>query len=265
MLFIRSLLFKFSFTVVTIIEMLLSAPFYFLLPHKTAWIVPRSWARSAFWLQKHCIGLDYQVEGVENLPQGAYIVAAKHQSSWETLALPLYIPDPSFILKRELLWIPFLGWYLARMGMVPINRGAPLQALKSLIAKGKKRAAQNRQLIIFPEGTRREPGAAPDYKAGVFPIYAELGLPVVPVALDSGLYWPKRGFCLYPGTIKCRILPPIAPGLRRREFMHKLETVIEAECDAMLAAAAAERPRPYLPPAAEARLQAINSSKNPEI
>ncbi|KAA6406306.1 1-acyl-sn-glycerol-3-phosphate acyltransferase [Candidatus Tokpelaia sp.] len=264
MLFIRSLLFKICLVLVTIIEMALFTPFYFFLPHKAAWIVPRSWARSLFWLQKYLVGLNYRVEGSENLPQGPYIVAAKHQSTWETLVLPLYIPDPSFILKRELLWIPFLGWFLAKMGMVPINRGAPLQALKILIAKGKEKAAQNRQIIIFPEGTRKEPGAAPAYKPGLFPIYAELGLPVVPVALNSGLYWPKKRFCLYPGTIKCRILPPIPPGLPRRDFMQKLEAVIENNCDILLAEAAAAPRPPYLPPVAAARLRAIEALRAPE-
>lgn len=238
MLFIRSLIFKICFIVMTLLEMALFAPVYFLLPRQKAWFLPRLWARSCFWLQKWLLGLRYQVEGLENLPKGAYIVASKHQSAWETMALPLYLPDPSFILKRELLWIPFFGWYLAKMGMVPINRGAPLQALKALIEKGREKAEQNRQIVIFPEGTRREPGAAPAYKPGIYPIYAELGLPVVPVALNAGLYWPKKGFCLYPGTIKCRILPPIAAGLKRKEFMQKLETVIEAESAALLPAAA---------------------------
>jgi len=209
MLFIRSLLFKIAFIVMTIIEMALFAPFYFFLPHKQAWFVPRFWTKSCFWLQKWIIGISYQFEGLENLPQGGYIVAPKHQSAWETMALPLCLPDPTFILKRELLWIPFFGWYLGKMGMVPINRGAPLQALKALIEKSREKAEQGRQIVIFPEGTRREPGAAPDYKQGVYPVYAGLSLPVVPVALDAGLYWPKKRFCLYPGVIKCRILPPI--------------------------------------------------------
>lgn len=255
MLFFRSLLFKISFILLTLAEMLLFAPFYFFLPHKAAWFVPRFWARSVFWLQKRLIGVSYRFEGLENLPQGAYIVAAKHQSAWETLALPLALPDPTFILKRELLWIPFFGWYLAKMGMAPINRGAPLQALKALIAASREKAAQKRQIVIFPEGTRREVGAQADYKQGVFPLYAELGLPVVPVALNAGLYWPKKRFCLYPGVILCRFLPPIAAGLKRREFMQKLETMIETECRLLVKAAAAGKTPPFIPQEARRQLR----------
>lgn len=255
MLFARSLLFKICFVLATLAEMLLFAPFYFFLPHKAAWFVPRFWARSVFWLQKHIIGLDYHFEGLENLPQSAYIIAAKHQSAWETMALPLILPDPTFILKRELLWIPFFGWYLAKMGMVPINRGAPLQALRDLINKSHEKVAQNRQIVIFPEGTRKEAGEAAEYKAGVYPLYADLNLPIVPVALNAGLYWSKKRFCLYPGTIRCRFLPPIAPGLKRKDFMQKLENVIEGECRLLLREAAQCENPPFIPPAAQKQLQ----------
>jgi len=261
MLFIRSLLFKASFVVMTIIEMVLFAPFYFFLPHKPAWFVPRTWARSCFWLQKIFAGVHYKFEGLENLPEGAYIVAPKHQSTWETMALPLFLPDPTMVLKRDLLRIPFWGWYLGKMGMVPINRGEPLKALKILIEESRKKAAQGRQIVIFPEGARHEPGSAPDYKQGVYPIYSGLNLPVVPVALNAGLYWSPKRFFVYPGTIICRVLPPIEPGLKRRDFMSKLENAIESECDVLLAEAAHSQNPPYLPPAAKARLKQIEARK----
>lgn len=257
MLIVRSLLFKVCFVVLTLIEMVLFAPFYFFLPHKLAWIVPRSWCRSVLWLQKHIAGTTYRIEGVENLPQGACIIAAKHQSTWETLALTLYVSDPAFILKRELMWIPGLGWFLAKMGMIAINRGAPLKALKSIIAGAREKAAANRQIVIFPEGTRQTPGSAPDYKSGIFPVYAELGLPVIPVALNSGLYWPRQNVRCYPGVIRCRILPALKPGLPRKEFMNRLETAIETACDELLLTAADEPDPPAMPQAAIGRLKAL--------
>jgi len=251
------LLFKIVFLLVTIIEMVLFAPFYFFLPHKLAWIVPRMWVCSTLWLQKYLAGTGYEIEGVEHLPRGACIIAAKHQSTWETLALVLHIRDPAFVLKRELIWIPGMGWFLAKMGMIPINRGAPVRALKAIIDGARKKAEANRQVVIFPEGTRQAPGAEPDYKSGIFPIYSELGLPVVPVALNSGLYWPKQNFRCYPGVIRCRVLPAIKPGLKKREFMNQLETMIETACDKLLVAAAEDHNPPAMPPTAVKRLKEL--------
>lgn len=257
MLIIRSLLFKIVCFVVTIIEMVLFAPVYFFLPHKVSWIIPRAWIRSILWLQKYLVGTTYEIEGIEHLPEGACIVAAKHQSAWETLALVLHFKDPAFILKRELIWIPGIGWYLAKAGMIPINRGAPLKALKAVIEGARKKAAQNRQIIIFPEGTRQVPGAVPNYKNGIFSLYSELDLPVIPVALNSGLYWPRRNLRCYPGIIRCRILPAIKPGLEKKQFMNRLETAIETACDKLLIAAAEDHNPPAMPETAVRRLKEL--------
>ncbi|RCL01530.1 MAG: 1-acyl-sn-glycerol-3-phosphate acyltransferase [Candidatus Tokpelaia sp. JSC085] len=257
MLIIRSLLFKVSFLTITIIQMVLVAPIYFFLPHKLVWIIPRIWVRTVLWLEKYIAGTTYDIEGVEHLPKGACIIAAKHQSIWETLTLVLHINDPTFVLKRELMWLPGLGWFLAKVGMIPINRGTPLKALKRILKGARKMAMANRQIVIFPEGTRQPPGARPDYKSGIFPIYSELNLPVIPVALNSGLYWPKQYFHCYPGVIRCRILPAIKPGLEKREFMSRLEGMIEDACDALLIAAANDHTPPFMPPTSVNRLKEL--------
>lgn len=257
MLVIRSRLFAIAFFIITLAEMVLFAPFYFLLPHKQAWIVPRMWARSVLFAQRVIAGTRYHIEGLENLPEGACIVAAKHQSRWETLALVLFIADPTIILKRELMWIPGFGWYLAKMGMVPINRGSPIKALKAIITAARKRVAQGRQILIFPEGTRQVVGAEPDYKPGIVPIYTELELPVVPVAHNAGLYWPPDNFRRYPGTIRCRFLPVIKPGLERKAFMKRLEHDIETASDELLLAAAKGKNPPAMPPKAMEKLKSL--------
>ncbi|WP_208431988.1 lysophospholipid acyltransferase family protein, partial [Bartonella bovis] len=165
------------------------------------------------FLQKYIAGTNYEIEGLENLPNGAYIIAPKHQSAWETFSLIPYFDDPALILKRELTWIPFFGWYMAKTQIIPINRTTPIKALKTIIQKAKEKAKLERQILIFPEGTRRQPGQEPDYKSGIVALYNELKLQVVPIAHNAGLYWPRGNFRRYPGTIRVRILPPIATGL----------------------------------------------------
>lgn len=251
---LRSWLFNISFYVSTLIQMFLYAPVYFLLPHKQAWIIPKLWARVTLFLQRHIGGTDCFVEGLENLPQGAYIIAAKHQSAWETFGILPYMDDPTLVLKRELMWIPGFGWYMAKIGMIPIDRGAPIKALKKVIQEAKKKVAQGRQILIFPEGTRREVGAPPEYKAGIVTLYQELKLPVVPIAHNAGLYWPNKSRLRYKGTIRIKILPPIQPGLDKKSFMKRLIEETEAACDDLLVAAARSKNPPALPATALQRL-----------
>jgi 1-acyl-sn-glycerol-3-phosphate acyltransferase len=169
------------------------------------------------------------------------IVAAKHQSFLETFALVTVFRDPVFILKRELTWIPFFGWCLMKMRMIPVDRGGKARALAQVTKRAKTELRENgRQLLIFPEGTRRAPGAPPAYKFGVAHIYGELGLPCVPVALNSGLYWPRRKFLRRPGTIRIEILPPIAPGLDKASFHALIQERIETASDRLLALGRAE-------------------------
>jgi 1-acyl-sn-glycerol-3-phosphate acyltransferase len=191
MIIARSLAFNVAFYVVTLLEMIVFSPVYFIMPRKKAWFVPKFWAHTNLFLQKWLAGTDKQVEGLENLPEGSYIVAPKHQSSWDTYALLPHIPDGLLILKRELMWIPIFGWYVAKMRMIPIDRGARGKVLKDVVRLTRERMQEGRQLIIYPEGTRRAPGEAPAYKWGIAEIYSQLGVPVVPIAHVAGLYWPR--------------------------------------------------------------------------
>ncbi|MCZ2327893.1 lysophospholipid acyltransferase family protein [Bartonella sp. F02] len=253
----RSLLFTLVFYIATFLQMILYAPFYFLMPRKKAWIVPKTWARITLFLQKYIAGTNYEIEGLENLPKGAYIVAPKHQSAWETFSLVPYLDDPVLIIKRELMWIPFFGWYMAKTQIIPINRTSPIKALKTIIQIAKQKAKQGRQILIFPEGTRRQPGQEPDYKPGILALYNELGLQVVPIAHNAGLYWPRNNFRRYPGTIRVRILPPIEANLSKSDFREKLIKKTEEACDELLLLAAKDSTPPPMPPSAVKRLQTL--------
>lgn len=257
MLVLRSLAFNAAFYVSLIGQMILWSPFYFLAPRHRAWIVPKFWARSSLWLQERLAGTRSEITGQENLPAGSFILAPKHQSFWDAIAFFPYLRDPLYILKRELMWIPFFGWYIAKMRMVPVDRGSRGKALRAVAIATKREMAEDRQLIIYPEGTRRAPGEEPAYKWGIAELYAQLGLPVVPVAHVAGLYWPRRQFLRYPGVIRARFLPPIEPGLAKEEFMRRLVAETEAACDALLMEAAAMPNHPPLPPTAMKRLREL--------
>ncbi len=255
MLYIRSLAFNFVFYLSLIVQMILWTPYYFLSPRARAWFVPKFWSRTSMWLHKVIGGTDSEITGTENLPEGSFILAPKHQSFWDTIAFFPYLNDPLYILKRELTWIPFFGWYIMKMRMIPVDRGSRSKALKAVIAATKAELARNpRQLIIYPEGTRRAPGDEPAYKYGIVELYSQLGVPVVPVAHVAGLYWPRRKFLRFPGTIKARFLPPIPPGLDREEFMRRLIDETETACDEFLVEAARSDNPPQLPPTAIKRL-----------
>ncbi len=258
MIFLRSLIFNIAFYLAIIVQMIVQTPVYFLLPRIKAWVVPKNWARLNLWLQKVIVGCDHKIDGLENIPAGPSIIAAKHQSFWDVYAFLPHIPDPVYILKRELMWIPLFGWYVAKMRMIPVDRGSRTVALNSITVGAKKAISEdNRQIMIYPEGTRRAPGDEPAYKYGVAHLYHELRIPVVPIAHVAGLYWPRRKFMRYPGTIKCRVLPPIQPGLSKDEFLKELARVTEAACDELLIEAATGPNPPPMPPTAKKRLAAL--------
>ncbi len=196
---------------------------------------PRSWAmaglkahaRTSLWLLKHIVGLRMEVRGHEKLPPGPVLVACKHQSAWETFAIIPLFRDPAMIMKAELFWIPFHGWFSRKFQMIGVRREKRHAALKRLMQDARDRAAQGREIIIFPEGNRRAPGAPPDYKSGVILLYEGLNVPCIPVALNSGLFWPRRSFLRHPGTIVVQFLDPIPPGLPRKELMSRLQAAIE--------------------------------------
>lgn len=257
MLYIRSLAFNFVFYVSLVVQMIVWTPYYFLSPRHRAWIVPKFWARSSLWLQEKIAGTKSEITGTENLPAGSFILAPKHQSFWDAIAFFPYLRDPLYILKRELMWIPVFGWYVAKMKMIPVNRGKRSVALKAVVAATRKEMQNDRQLIIYPEGTRRAPGAEPAYKWGIAELYAALNMPVVPVAHVAGLYWPRRKFLRFPGTIKARFLPPIPAGLDKEEFMRRLVAETEAACDQYLIDVATSPNPPAFPPSALKRLKEL--------
>jgi len=228
-LWLRSALFLLWFALITTILSLIFLPVLALPRGATVWLA-RVWARATFWGLKVFTGVDWEIRG--RTPQGAVLVASKHMSMWDTLALYLALDQPAIVLKRELLRIPFYGWFLAKAAAVPIDRSAGARALRKMSEAARAVLAQGRPILIFPEGTRKKPGAAPDYKPGVAGLYSQLGVDCVPVALNSGVYW--TGFLKRPGTIVLQFLEPIAPGLKRGAFMTLLEQRIEGATNQLL-------------------------------
>ena len=172
-------------------------------------------------------GIRVEIRGRENIPATPAIIASKHQSEWESNVFLHLLNDPVYVIKKELGYIPAYGQYARKMKMIFIDRGGHARTLRQLVKQAKRAFANNRPLVIFPEGTRILPGQRLPYRAGVAGIYAELGVPVVPVIHNSGMYWPPRSFRKYPGTIILEFLPPIEPGLGRQEFVRRLESTME--------------------------------------
>jgi 1-acyl-sn-glycerol-3-phosphate acyltransferase len=198
------------------------------------------WASVAFWGVKHIVGLDYEVRGQQNIPPGPAIYAVKHMSMWETIAQHILLRDPAIIMKRELLNVPFYGWYARKCEMIVIDRDGHAASLRNMIRTAKAHLDAGRPIVIFPEGTRKLPGEAPDYKPGVAALYNMLDVPCVPVALNSGKFWGRKGITPKPGHIVVEILPAILPGLHRKEFMVQLESQMESHTKSLLAEAAAQ-------------------------
>lgn len=234
MTFLRSLLFNIAFHVWTAF-LCFALLWMLLLPRRKATSVIRWYLGTVDGLERLLLGLRYTVAGYENVPEsGAFIIAAKHQSAWETMKLHLIFADPAVILKRELMRIPIWGWYARKAGMIPIDRGSPTVALRSMVRNAAQAVADKRPLVIFPQGTRTAPGARKPYRAGVSALYERYDLPVLPVALNSGLFWPRNSFLKRSGTIRVDILPLIPPGLPRAEMMARLESDLEAASDRLL-------------------------------
>jgi 1-acyl-sn-glycerol-3-phosphate acyltransferase len=226
---IRSSLFMIWFLLLTVVMAIIFLPLLAFPRKATVWMA-RHWARATLWGLEIFAGLGERQIG--EAPKGGVLVASKHMSMWDTLALYLALEDPAIVLKRELLRIPFYGWYVNKAAAIPINRGAGADALRRMVRNAEKVLAEGRPILIFPEGTRKKPGARPDYKPGVAGLYNQLDVACVPVALDSGRFW--QGFWKYPGTITLAFLPAIPAGLKRREFMSDLEARIETSTNKLL-------------------------------
>jgi 1-acyl-sn-glycerol-3-phosphate acyltransferase len=226
---IRSALFNLAFYVWTVIMVVGFAPALLLPWRATVW-GQRQWARGVNWLMRVTAGIDVEIRGRENLPAGGCIVASKHQSAWDTLIWHAVLDDPAVVLKKELLLIPIYGLMCMKTRMIPVDRKAGAKALKSMARLGQAAAAAGRPIVIFPQGTRTAPGlpyAERPYQPGISALYRALDVPVVPVALNSGLFWPRRTFMRNPGTIVLEFLPAIEPGLKRRDFEDELRQRIE--------------------------------------
>lgn len=201
------------------------------------WVLPggamlrfaRWWSAGGVYLHELIVGSTVEIRGQENIPEGPVLVAAKHQSAWETMALVLFFSKPTYILKRELIWLPLFGWHLLRAGQVPINRGDRQKAIAAM-AEGVRRAtAQGRHILIFPEGTRRKVGAPPQYRFGVARIYEAVGnVACVPVGMVSGLAWPRNTRLHFPRKIIIEFRPPIPPGLPADVFFQRVQDEVES-------------------------------------
>jgi 1-acyl-sn-glycerol-3-phosphate acyltransferase len=225
-LLLRSVVYNVLFYLNLLVFVIAALPTFWM-PYRCIVEVAKAWGRTSTWLLRVICGTEVDIRGIEKIPWGPLLVASKHQSTWETFALLSLFADPTFILKRELRWLPFFGWYTWKGRMIPVDRGARAQALAGIARDARVELARGRQIIIFPEGTRRPAGAEPNYKFGVVHLYAETGVPCLPIALNSGLYWPRRSIMRYPGTIRVDILDPIPPGLDKEAFAARLRETIE--------------------------------------
>jgi 1-acyl-sn-glycerol-3-phosphate acyltransferase len=226
-LVIRSVVFNVLFYLNLLVQIIAALP-TLVMPRWGIIAVAKFWARTNLWLLRVVCGIKVEFRGVGKIPPGPLLVSSKHQSLWETFALLPMLSDPAYIMKRELMWIPFFGWYAWKAGMIPVDRSKGSQALADMNACARRELARNRQIVIFPEGTRRPPGAEPRYKYGVVHLYAGMGVPCLPIALNSGLFWPRRSIRRYPGVVRVEVLDPIPPGLDKEAFFERLQCDVEA-------------------------------------
>lgn len=215
------------------------------------------WAWSQHWALKLLVGLDFEIRGKENIVHGAAIYACKHQSAWDTYFFYLLFSDPSYVLKKELVRIPVWGWMARKCAAISVDREGGAGALKALVRDARRRLADDRPVIIFPEGTRTAPGRRLPYHPGVAALYTQCDAPVVPVALNSGLFWGRRSYRKHAGRIVIEFLPAIPAGLKRPEFMVRLEAAIENASDRLAAEGLAR-----FPVTAAALAAPVNGAKN---
>lgn len=240
MKFLRSVLFNVAFWVWSVCLLsLLSPPL--LLPGPLRIPPAPVWGRGVVWILKWVVGVTHEVRGMENIPAGRRVLfASKHQSIWETVLIPIVIPNAVPVVKQELARVPLYGAYTKRSGIISVDRAAGASALKAMIAEARAFIASGRDVLIFPEGTRTVPGERIPYQSGVAALYRMLDVPVVPIAVNSGLFWGRRSFVKQPGRIVMEFLPPIAPGLKREPFVAELTQRIEDASDRLVAEASGE-------------------------
>ena len=234
---LRAALFNAAFFIGTALIGVAGLP-VLLLPWRASMWFGRLWSRTMLALLRAIVGLDGEVRGREHLPPGPCLVAMKHQSAWDTLMLPVLFGDPAVVIKRELQLVPLYGWYATRAGSIFVDRKGGAAAMRRMLKAARRAVAAGRKIVIFPQGSRTAPGERSPYQPGVAGLYQALDLPLVPAAVNSGLYWGRRAFLKRHGRIVVEFLPAIPPGLPRRRLMAELEARIEAAADRLAAEAA---------------------------
>lgn len=204
------------------------------MPHRYAMGVIRTWARMVLFGLHRIAGVRVEFRGLEHRPPGHALVAGKHQGMLDVVVPFALLDDPCIVMKKELRPLPFFGWFAWKTKMIAVDRSAHAKALKDMVRQARARRDEGRQIVIFPEGTRKTPGDAPDYKPGIAALYRDLDCPCWPLATNSGVHWPAHGFRRYPGVVVFEFLPPIPPGLKRAEFMAELENRLETASTALL-------------------------------
>jgi 1-acyl-sn-glycerol-3-phosphate acyltransferase len=243
MILLRAVAFNLAAFAWTVVVGTLGLPIL-LLPRRTAMAFGRFWSRGLVLLLRQIVGCDHQVRGLDRLPKGGVIVAMKHQSAWDAVILPVVLDDPAPVVKRELVRLPIYGWYMGRAGAIAIDRRAGAAALRRMLAAARSAAAAGRPIVIFPQGTRVAPRTRLPYQPGVAALYQALALPLVPVAVNSGLFWGRRSFLKRPGRIVLEFLEPMPAGWPRQRMMAELESRIEAATAALEEEADAARQQP---------------------
>jgi len=234
---VRTIVFYVLFMAQTIILAIIVGTIAIIFRRRTAvsWALAMYWRNSNVWMLRCIVGIRTQIEGIEHVPASACIIGAKHQSDWDIFAiLPATFDEPAFIAKRELIDIPFFGWAAQSINTISIDRKLGAEAIPRMMDDARAALARGCHIIIFPEGTRKKPLDPPDYRQGLTRMYEGLDVPVVPAATDSGLYWGREGWIMWPGTARVRFLQPIPPGLSGAEFSARLQQVVEAESTAMI-------------------------------
>lgn len=231
MIQVRSFAYLVYFYSLSVVSALLMLPFLLGSPAAMRWAMTL-WGRGVTWGLKALCGIRVEVRGLEHLPPGGALIAAKHQCMYDIFGSFAFLEGHCYVMRKELMRIPFFGWYAAKSRMIVVDREGHSAALRKLVADAKDRMAEGRRLVIFPEGTRGQPGKPGDYKPGIAALYRELDLPVIPMAVNTGVHWRK--FLRVPGTIVFEMLPPIPAGLKRAEFMRELQTRVDTASDALL-------------------------------
>ena len=233
MLILKTIIFYIFLVIWTVLMGFICLPFLFLPSYLLKYPI-KIWIKFIFILLYLICNIRHKIKGLENIPNESVLIASKHQSAFETFALYYYLSDCFFVHKRELFFIPIFGQYLFKTNMVAINRDGGTRAMRSMLQKVQSKLSSGSSIIIFPEGTRRLPGSKPDYKTGFIGIYNHTKKKIIPVALNSGLCWPKKSWVLRKGTITIKFLPAINEGLNKKDILNEVQNRIETASNLLL-------------------------------